>query len=190
MAGQTQAGGPDLAQGVPVQSLGEAQPLLGHVGEDAVLLVRVGEELFAVDAGCTHYGGPLAEGLVVGDTVRCPWHHACFSLRTGVPLRPPARDPIGCWTVEREGDLVRVRERREPAAAPRRIRVAGEPGSIVIVGGGAAGACAVETLRREGYEGHMTLLSADAAQPCDRPILAKEYLAGSSPEEWFPRRGD
>src|SRR6516165_7811454 len=80
---QTNSAGPDLAQGVPADRLSDGSMLAGHVGEESVLLVRRGNDLFAVSATCTHYGGPLAEGLIVGDTVRCPWHHACFSLKTG-----------------------------------------------------------------------------------------------------------
>ncbi|HSV01998.1 MAG TPA: FAD-dependent oxidoreductase [Phenylobacterium sp.] len=188
MAAQAEVSGPDLAQGVEIGQLAEGQPLLGHVGDDPVMVVRQGRDIFAVDATCTHYGGPLAEGLVVGDTVRCPWHHACFSLRTGQMLRAPALNPIGCWAVERDGDLVRVREKREPAPAPRRTPAGGEPDSIVVVGGGAAGAVAVETLRHEGYAGRITLLSADASVPVDRPNLSKDYLAGSAPEDWIPLR--
>ena len=188
MAAQAEVSGPDLAQGVEIGQLAEGQPLLGHVGDDPVMVVRQGRDIFAVDATCTHYGGPLAEGLVVGDTVRCPWHHACFSLRTGQMLRAPALNPIGCWAVERDGDLVRVREKREPAPAPRRTPAGGEPDSIVVVGGGAAGAVAVETLRHEGYAGRITLLSADASVPVDRPNLSKDSLAGSAPEDWIPLR--
>ncbi|MFL5297269.1 MAG: FAD-dependent oxidoreductase [Phenylobacterium sp.] len=183
---QAPAGGPDLTAGIELASLTDGEPLLGHVGEDAVILVRRGEAVFAVGAQCTHYGGPLAEGLVVGDTVRCPWHHAAFCLRTGEPLRPPALNPIDCWQVEREGGLVRVGEKRPPAAAPP--AGAGYPASVVIVGGGAAGQCAAETLRREGYAGPITLLSADAAPPVDRPNLSKDYLAGTAPEDWIPLR--
>ena len=190
MAAQAEVGGPDLAAGVDLADLVEGRPLLGHVGDDAVMLVRAGEEVFATDAGCTHYGGPLAEGLVVGDTVRCPWHHACFSLRTGRALRAPALNPIGCWRVERDGSRVRVQGRSEAEPSPRRAPGAGDPQSIVVVGGGAAGACAVETLRAEGYGGRITLLSADASVPYDRPNLSKDYLAGNAPEAWIPLRSE
>ena len=145
--------GPDLTRGVPASRLRAEHQILGHVGDADVLVVQLGDELFAVGANCTHYRGPLAEGLVVGDTVRCPWHHACFNLRTGEALRAPALDPIACWRVEREGDRVVVREKvAEPQrrAASRRRPA---PASVVIVGGGAAGVAAAEMLRREGYAG-------------------------------------
>src|SRR6185503_19915605 len=107
-----------------------------------VLLVQLSEEVVAVGARCTHYKGPLAEGLVVGETVRCPWHHACFSLRTGEPVRAPALDPIDCWRVDRDGDRLMVREKLPAKSAPA---VSGQlPASIVIVGGGAAGVAAAE----------------------------------------------
>src|SRR6185369_2907654 len=109
------------------------------VGPEAVLLVRRGEEIFAIGNSCSHYHGPLSEGLVVGDTVRCPWHHACFSLRTGEPLRAPALDAVPCWRVERQGNLVYVREKQEPVAAAAPRPGVGVAGSIVILGGGAAG---------------------------------------------------
>src|SRR5437899_853544 len=116
---------PDLTLGVAVDSLSSGESLLGRVGDDDVLLARAGERFFAVGAHCTHYHGPLAEGLVVGETVRCPLHHACFSLETGEALRAPALDPIACWRVERRGDIVFVGEKmpepprasREPAAS-------------------------------------------------------------------------
>ena len=103
--------GPDLTAGVSADALRQEGQILGHVGKDDVLVVQVGHEIFAVGARCTHYRGPLAEGLVVGDTVRCPWHHACFSLRTGEHLRAPALDPIACWRVEQAGDRVVVKEK-------------------------------------------------------------------------------
>jgi NADPH-dependent 2,4-dienoyl-CoA reductase/sulfur reductase-like enzyme/nitrite reductase/ring-hydroxylating ferredoxin subunit len=188
-ADQSQPSGPDLALGIPLADLTDGAMLLGHVGDDAVLLARNGEEIFAVGATCTHYGGPLAEGLFAGDTVRCPWHHACFSLRTGEALRAPALNPISCWRVERQGDKVLVREKAAAAAKPAPLSTAGVPESIVILGGGAAGHSAAEMLRREGYAGSIAMVSADSSVPYDRPNLSKDYLAGNAPEEWIPLRG-
>ncbi len=186
--GTSAPSGPDLSSGLDCPQLADGAMVLGHIGPEAVLLVRRGEEVFAIGASCSHYHGPLNEGLVVGDTVRCPWHHACFSLRTGEMLRAPALDPVPCWRVERQGNIVYVREKREnaPVAAPR--PVASPLGSIIILGGGAVGNSAAETLRREGYTGRIVMLSADASVPCDRPNLSKDYLAGNAPEEWVPLR--
>lgn len=180
--------GPDLSLGVPLSSLPEGAMLQGHAGGEAVLLVRRGGELFALGAFCTHYGAPLAGGLVVGDTIRCPWHHACFSLRTGGVLRAPARDPLPRWRVEETLGLAYVRDKLEDVAAPALPVEAAMPESVVIVGGGVAGNAAAETLRREGYAGRITMLSADRDLPCDRPNLSKNYLAGTAPEDWIPLR--
>ncbi len=185
---QSQPSGPDLALGILLAELADGAMLLGHVGDDAVLLARNGDEIFAVGATCTHYGGPLAEGLLAGDTVRCPWHHACFSLRTGEALRAPAHNPISCWRVERQDEKIFVREKAAEPEPPR-LAAAGQPQSIVIVGGGAAGHSAAEMLRREGYAGAITMVSADPSAPYDRPNLSKDYLAGNAPEEWIPLRG-
>lgn len=179
--------GPDLAQGLPLTDLADGALVAGHVGGDAVLLVRRGGELFAVGATCTHYGGPLAEGLLVGDTVRCPWHHACFDLRTGRPVRPPALNDLKRWRVEQSEGKAFVREAL-PAVQPSPLAGNGLPESVVIVGGGAAGNAAAETLRREGYQGPVTLLSADQSVPYDRPNLSKDYLAGTAKADWIPLR--
>ena len=186
--GQSQPSGPDLALGLAFAQLADGAMLLGHVGDRAVLLARRGQEVFAIGATCTHYGGPLAEGLFVDDTVRCPWHHACFSLRTGEALRPPALNPVSCWRVERQGDRIFVREKGAAAPKPAPLPAAGVPGSIVILGGGAAGNSAAETLRREGYAGSIAMLSADSSAPYDRPNLSKDYLAGRASEKWIPLR--
>ena len=104
MSGEQQLQGPDLAAGVPASTIPDGGMLVGHAQGQAVLLSRRGSDIFAIGATCTHYSGPLGEGLIVGDTVRCPWHHACFSLRTGEALRAPALSPVSRWTVERRGD--------------------------------------------------------------------------------------
>jgi len=187
MGSSKKSDGPDLTQGISLSTLADGGMLVGRVGDDEVLVARSGGEVFAVGAHCTHYHGPLADGLIVGDTVRCPWHHACFSLRTGAPERAPALDPIDCWKVERDGDRIVVREKYSTAAAPK--VGAGAPASVVIVGGGAAGLAAAEVLRREGYEGPITMISADTASPVDRPNLSKDYLAGTAKEDWIPLRG-
>ncbi len=177
---------PDLTQGVPVESIGEGKMLVGRVGEHDVLLVHSADQFFAVRAQCAHYRGPLAEGIVIGDTIRCPLHHACFNLSTGDALRAPALDPLPCWRVERLGDKVAVREQL-PAPAPRPRTPREEvPASVVIVGGGAAGLAAADMLRREGYTGPITMISADADVPVDRPNLSKDYLAGEAQADWIP----
>jgi NADPH-dependent 2,4-dienoyl-CoA reductase/sulfur reductase-like enzyme/nitrite reductase/ring-hydroxylating ferredoxin subunit len=187
-AEETKLAGPDFAQGIPLADLAEGGTLVGHAVGEAVLLARRGQEFFAIGAECTHYHGPLADGVLVGDTVRCPWHHACFSLRTGEALRAPALDPVSRWRVEQRDRTIYVREKLEPARRPARTAVSAGPESIVIIGGGAAGNAAAEMLRREGYAGPVTMLSGDDTRPYDRPNLSKDYLAGTAPEEWIPLR--
>lgn len=185
------APGPDLTRGIPAADLGDGRMLAGHVGEEAVLLARRGGEIFAIGATCTHYNGPLGEGLMVDDTVRCPWHHACFSLRTGEALRAPALSPVACWVVEQLDGKLYVRGRRQEVLLDSAIRgkTGGPPpGRIVIVGGGAAGFAAAEMLRRARFQGSIVMLSDEDAPPVDRPNLSKDFLAGSAPEDWVPLR--
>ena len=183
---QAAPAGPDLSQGIALGDFSGAT-LLGHVGNEDVLLVRSGSEIFAVGAHCSHYHGPLAEGVVDGESIRCPWHHACFDLRTGEAARAPALNPISVWKVEQEGNRVFVRQKREQPRPPVKGAV-DAPGRIVIVGGGAAGFAAAEMLRRQDYRGTIVMLSSEAAPPVDRPNLSKDYLAGSAPEDWLPLR--
>jgi NADPH-dependent 2,4-dienoyl-CoA reductase/sulfur reductase-like enzyme/nitrite reductase/ring-hydroxylating ferredoxin subunit len=184
--------GPDLTQGVELSAIADGGMLLGHARGEAVLLARHGDDVFAIGAICTHYGAPLEQGLLVGDTLRCPWHHACFDLRSGEALRAPALNPVSHWDVERVRDAARqftpaqtpvekvyVRQKLE-RAAPHVRAAAGLPASVIIIGGGAAGNAAAETLRREGYAGRITMLSADESLPCDRPNLSKGFLAGTA----------
>src|SRR5450759_5139943 len=180
--------GPDLTKGVALSALVDGAMLLGHAHGEPALLVRRGEELFAIGAICTHYGAPLADGLLVDDTVRCPWHHACFSLRTGEALRAPALDAISCWHVEQRNGTAYVGTKRESVGPPSLEAQAGIPKSVVIVGGGAAGNAAAEMLRPLGYSGRISMLSADSSGPCDRPNLSKGYLSGAAPADSIPLR--
>lgn len=181
--------GPDLALGIALADLPDGGQLVGHRDGEAVLLVRCGAEIFAVAAACSHYGGPLVDGLVADESVRCPWHHACFDLRTGEALRAPALSPLACWSVEKRGERIFVGEKRKkPQPASRESNAGVSPERIVIVGGGAAGFAAAERLRREQYQGAIVMISDDEALPVDRPNLSKDYLAGKAPEDWLPLR--
>jgi apoptosis-inducing factor 3 len=185
MAEETKLSGPDFTRGISLAEFSDDGMLQGHANGESILVVRQANSFFAIGASCTHYGAPLADGLVVGETVRCPWHHACFSLRNGEALRAPALDPVSSWKVEtREGKLF-VREKQSEKRSPRE---SDKPGSVIIVGGGAAGNAAAEMLRREGYSGGVTIISADDSGPYDRPNLSKDFLAGNATEEWIPLR--
>ena len=183
--------GPALTKGVSLSDFGNQSILRGHVGDEPVMLVRIGNDIMAVGATCTHYGGSLDQGLITGETVRCPLHQASFSLRSGEALNAPAFDPLSCWQVERNGDQIVVRNRITPElqAVPFVMKT-NQPVNVVIIGGGAAGFSCAEMLRRRGYQGKLTMLSDDADAPYDRPNLSKDYLAGEAPEEWIPLKSD
>ena len=182
------ARGPDFSQGLRVSDVPLGGTVSGRVGEDPVLLSNFDGELFAIGGSCTHYGGALGDGVNEGGAVRCPLHHACFDLRTGAALRSPALDPVDRWAVEIEGDRAFVRRKIE-AELDRSEQLGGDQ-KIVIIGGGAAGLSCAHELRRLGFAGAITMLSADSDPPCDRPNLSKDYLGGEMPEEWLWLRGD
>jgi len=186
MASNQDLTGPDLSEGLDESSLAEGQMLVGHANGEAVLLARSATKVFAIGAHCTHYGAPLVDGLLLDDSVRCPYHHACFSLATGQVLRAPARDPVACYQVEQRAGKLYVLGKQAPSPA----RAISHPSAIVIVGAGAAGNSAAEKLRREGYAGKLTLVGAEGSLPVDRPNLSKDYLAGTAPEEWIPLRSE
>jgi apoptosis-inducing factor 3 len=177
--------GPDLGAGVKFDGLTENEPLLGHFNGEPVILVRQGEQVFATGAVCTHYSGPLAEGLVVGKTIRCPLHHARFDLRTGEAEGAPALNPVTCFNVRRQGDMVIVDGKK---AADFRVACPLNPSSVVIVGAGAAGAACADMLRAKGYAGLVTLAGDEEPGPVDRPNLSKDFLAGTATEDWIPLR--
>src|ERR1700681_3954201 len=157
MAEEKKLSGPDFARGVSLAEFTDSGMLQGHAKGEPILVARRGDTFFAIGASCTHYGAPLAEGLVVEDTVRCPLHHACFSLRTGEALRAPAFDKIDCWRTDQVGDAVFVREKlTQPQTSPS--GEGGKPKSIVIVGGGAAALAAAEMLRREQFDGRLVMI--------------------------------
>jgi len=180
--------GPDFEKGCELDKLAEGEMLLGHAFGEPVLVARRGDELFAIGATCTHYGGPLAKGVMVDCIVRCPWHHARFDLRTGETIAAPALNDVACYKIDKRGEqfFITGKSDKKPARQPK-----SSPASVVIVGAGAAGGAAAEMLRRQGYDGPVTMIGADEFLPYDRPNLSKDYLAGNAPEEWIPlRSGD
>ena len=185
--GGTKISGPDLGKdGVAPSELRDGAMLLGHFSGEPVLLTRKGTTVQAMGAKCTHYGGPLDQGLFDGVAVHCPWHHACFRPDTGEDVHAPAIDPVQCYTVEQRGGRLFVTETKPTSAA--RPLPASVPASVMIVGGGGAGFAAAELLRRQGYGQPVTVVSADDDAPYDRPNISKDYLGGTAPEEWIPLR--
>lgn len=179
--------GPDLAKGVRLADFTNDR-LTGHFGEDEVLLVRSGESVFAISPRCTHYQGPLAEGVVDDQgCIRCPWHHARFNLKTGEATQAPAFGSLSTWQVERDGDIIRVTGKLAPESLPAKPSSTA-PDRIVIIGGGGAGFAAAQMLVRRKFKGKITILSADSDLPVDRPNLSKDYLAGAAKESWMPLR--
>ena len=179
-AENVQLEGPDFSLGVKLSAIADGDMLRGHVDDQAVVLARRGEELFAIGAKCTHYGGPLAEGLIAGETIRCPWHHACFNLRSGEVLRAPARDPLPRWRVEVIDGIAYARERIERQSRP----------TLSI---GFSARIRRDHWRRPGRKygrrnaSRRRLCRADhdaerrSSLPADRPNLSKDYLAGRVP---------
>lgn len=185
VGGQKGPSGIDFAQGVALVAIPPEGILAGHVNGEPILLSSIDGDFYAVSATCTHYGGPLSEGLVEGGTVRCPWHHACFSLKSGAALKAPAFDALQQWRVEVSADRAWVRTKLPAVVAAGRSHAL-HPEKIVIIGGGGAGFAAADMLRKHGFEGQVTMLSDDSSPPCDRPNLSKDFLAGTASEDWIP----
>ena len=187
---QSKPSGPDLTAGVEANDFKDNM-LLGHVGDQEVLLVRSGGEIFAIDAHCSHYHGPLAEGLVVGEGIRCPWHHACFDLRTGEAVRAPALSALSVWRVEQTAGRIVVREKQKQPG-PSRKPTADAPKRIVIVGGGAAGFAAAEMLetgaiRRRNHHAEQRRGAAGRSSQSVEGLSRRQCAGGlaAAAADWF-----
>lgn len=170
-----------------MQSIQDGEMLRLDLDGSAVVLARVDGELYAFRAACTHYGGPLDKGVLKGHTVMCPWHHACFDIRSGLRLEPPALNDLPTYPIRMEGREVVITIPDSPSSQPE-PEAAPDPQSFVIIGGGAVGNAAAEELRRAGFGGKITLISAVPQVPVDRPNLSKDYLDGHAKPEWMPLR--
>jgi NADPH-dependent 2,4-dienoyl-CoA reductase/sulfur reductase-like enzyme/nitrite reductase/ring-hydroxylating ferredoxin subunit len=151
-----------------------------NIGEHSVLLVRVDGEFHAIGSKCTHYGGPLAEGVLNEHRVRCPWHQACFDVVTGDLEEPPALDALPHFHVRVEGGnvIVSVPEDAEDRRIPTMTRRSPDADSrvFVIIGTGGAGNAAAEALRQDGFQGRIVMVTRESRLPYDRTNLSKGYL--------------
>lgn len=162
------------------------------VGETDVLLVRLAGKYYAVGAYCTHYQAPLAEGVLSEDCVVCPWHNAYFNLTTGEQQEPPGFDSLESYQVRIEGDrvIVSIPEntsgRKQPQMAQYNPKV--DLRTFVILGAGAAGSHAAQTLRVAGYQGRIVMVTQEDRLPYDRTVLSKDYFNGQVSQEQLPLR--
>ena len=151
-----------------------------EVGGTEVLLSRVEGQYHAIGASCSHFGAPLVNGVLSGTRVICPWHHACFSVVSGNLEEPPGIDSLPCFSVRIEGDdvIVAVPQDAPAKRQPDRVdRDAADERVFAILGGGAAGAMAAETLREDGFTGRIVLITREEDLPYDRTSLSKSYMA-------------
>jgi apoptosis-inducing factor 3 len=158
-----------------------------------ILLCKIDDSFFATAAHCTHYGAPLADGILSGDRIVCPWHHACFNAKTGNLEEPPARDSLTNYEVKIDGEnvIVKVPGKLEGSKIPAMIKYNQEnKNTFVVLGGGAAGNAAVQSLRENGYDGKLVMISQENRVPYDRPNLSKDYLQGTMDGEWMPLRSE
>jgi apoptosis-inducing factor 3 len=175
----------DLTQWVDVERVSDGGIVAGIVGEDRVFVWRNGDRLRAYSADCPHLGGPLNQGIVVGASVRCPWHHACFDLTTGEATAAPAFDALLQYRVVLQDHHFSVK----PASGKAPLRVANRraaPDTLVVVGGGAAGFAAADAMRKFGWTGGVTIFSEEDEQPYDRTLLTKDYIEGTFGDDRLP----
>lgn len=158
-------------------------------GDKLILVTKTQKGLCVCGGECPHYGAPLHEGHLEGKTLTCPWHNARFDVESGKVLDPPALDDLETYQVEgNDGkDELSVTGKTEPQI-PR-------PGTLsekrfILVGAGASANAAAEALRREGFDGHITLITSEKDKPYDRTIISKGLISGAMPEKLLPLRGD
>jgi NADPH-dependent 2,4-dienoyl-CoA reductase/sulfur reductase-like enzyme/nitrite reductase/ring-hydroxylating ferredoxin subunit len=193
---------PDFVRVADASSFADGEMRQVQADGTDVLLARVDGRFHACTAFCTHYGAPLATGVLSGTTVLCPWHHAAFDVATGALAEPPALDALRSFDVKVEGDSVLVRvpddadehgkgvdyresDGREPAAPP----ASGDDDRLFLVlGAGAAAQAAAEALRASGYRGRLALVTREPRAPYDRTKLSKTYLGGDAGDDALPLR--
>ncbi|MEO0497408.1 MAG: FAD-dependent oxidoreductase [Pseudomonadota bacterium] len=168
------------------------------VGGRDLVLVRRGNDVHALDGKCPHKGVPMSKGTIVGDQLVCGIHRAAFALHTGELQAPPACEALqrydtrvddGQVFVAVPGDGATDGHGQQPVwPVPQMARRGDDPRHFIIVGAGAAGWRATETLRIEGFEGQITVVGDEHSGPYDRTDLSKAYLGASDTPSVTPLR--
>ena len=175
-----------------VNDLRDGEKRQVSVNETDILLVRVNGNFYAIGAYCTHYQAPLEEGVLSGNRIICPWHNAYFQIDTGNQQEPPGLDSLPCYSVRVEGEDVIVNVPQSCSKTRTRAMAVYNPEIdkrvFVILGAGAAGAHAAETLRVEGFQGRVIMVTQEAQIPYDRTWLSKDYFNGQVSKEQLPLR--
>ena len=189
---------PDFVRVAAASDLAEGEMRQVSADGTDVLLARVGDRFHACTAFCTHYGAPLATGVLSGTTVVCPWHHAMFDVATGALEQPPALDALRTFEVKVDGDdvLVLVPDDADAhgAGVPycksdgrlrsmARLDAEADGRLFLILGAGAAAQAAAEELRASGYAGRLVMVTQEHRPPYDRTKLSKGYLAGDAGDD-------
>lgn len=170
-----------------------------EVGSGKALLVFSGGEYSAIGHKCSHYGAPLAKGSLCNGRVRCPWHGACFNVKTGDIEDFPGLDSVPKFGVRVDGENIVVVAEQSALSDFRRtsnmISAKSDDRRVFLVvgGGGAAMSCA-ETLRQEGYTGRIVMVSKENSLPYDRPKLSKALSSTAEAlalrkQEFFDKHG-
>ncbi|MBO0947951.1 apoptosis inducing factor family protein [Fibrella forsythiae] len=162
-------------------------------GDTKILVARVGETVYAVGAVCPHYQAPLAKGLLCGHRLYCPWHHSSFDITNGNLLDPPSIDGLPTYPVRLEDGQIWVSlpDTKTPLAGnPDPEQIPADDRTVVILGGGAAGLTAAQTLRDEKFGGRVVMVTRENDLPYDRPKLSKNFLDGRASAEKVPLRSE
>ncbi|KAF2170119.1 hypothetical protein M409DRAFT_19725 [Zasmidium cellare ATCC 36951] len=155
------------------------------IEEGKVLLAKVKDEVHALSAKCTHYGAPLAKGVLSGDgRLTCPWHGACWNVKTGDIEDAPAPDPLQKFEiVEKDGSVYIKGEEAAIKANRRNMSIkcqAKGNDQVVVVGRGSGAFGAIDGLRAGGYTGSIINIAEEESTPFDRTKLSKALIGDVS----------
>jgi NADPH-dependent 2,4-dienoyl-CoA reductase/sulfur reductase-like enzyme/nitrite reductase/ring-hydroxylating ferredoxin subunit len=169
--------------------LAEGALVVVTAGEEKILLVRLQGTVHAVGHKCPHYEEKLEKGALFGTQIVCKSHFARMDVTTGTVIAPPAFNDLPVYPVKVEKGEVWVGPVVKPKFPKPAAALGSDPRVCVIVGAGAAGSTAAETLRRRGFAGRIVMITGESERPYDRPNLSKDFITGKSGEEWLPLRG-